>query len=313
MGAETVVIMQDQCYSHRFSRYHAAKAEVESIVERPERLQACALGVAAAYVLLGERSSAGRYAPEEFFDVARFLDPPFEIRKSTASVSLTAPAVTHVHGSHWMHDLKLMCETSGSRLASAANEVERPLSSVHGLSHGHSGTAPSTEALHAGDLYLCPESRAAFEGALGGVCEAVDAVFTGKRSRRAFVMVRPPGHHCSADQPSGFCWVNNVHVGITHAAMEYGLTHAAIIDFDLHHGDGSQALAWQQNARAARLPKSAAPQDKARIGYFSLHDIESFPCENGDAGKIRDASVCIENAHGQFIHNVHMAPWHTDE
>jgi len=68
------------------------------------------------------------------------------------------------------------------------------------------------------------------------VCEGVDAVFegsaNGKGPHRTFVAIRPPGRHCSADYPSGFCWLNNVHVGISHAALAHNLTHAAIIDFE---------------------------------------------------------------------------------
>jgi histone deacetylase HOS3 len=154
------------------------------------------------------------------------------------------------------------------------------------------------------------------EGALGAVCDGVDAVFQGSTNRkgphRTFVAIRPPGHHCSASYPSGFCWLNNVHVGISHAALTHGLTHAAIIDFDLHHGDGSQAIAWEHNARAMNLPKNALPWKKTSIGYFSLHDINSYPCEMGDEEKVKNASLCIENAHGQSIWNVHLQPWKTE-
>ncbi len=149
----------------------------------------------------------------------------------------------------------------------------------------------------------------------GGVCEAVDTVFGPENTTRAFVCIRPPGHHCSSNFPSGFCWLNNVHVGIAHAAMTHGLTHAAIIDFDLHHGDGSQSIAWDHNLKASgNLPKNASPYSKTPIGYFSLHDINSYPCEWGDEEKIKNASLCVENAHGQSIWNVHLEPWknHTD-
>ncbi|KAI5306353.1 hypothetical protein KEM56_001250 [Ascosphaera pollenicola] len=302
LNAKTVVVMQDACYDHRFSRPNSTKAGLESIVERPERLQACALGVSAAYVLLGERSSAGRHTPQEGLDVSKLPTPPFQIRRSARSVTLDAPAVTHVHGAKWMDELTSMCHAAESRLATDGKELERPANS----------DASEQRPLHTGDLYLCPKSIGALQGALGGVCDGVDAVFADTTTRRAFVAVRPPGHHCSRDYPSGFCWLNNVHVGITHAAMNHDLTHAAIIDFDLHHGDGSQSLAWKQNARAVRAAKNAASQDKTRIGYFSLHDIDSFPCEEGDFDKVRDASVCIENAHGQFVHNVHMASWKSD-
>jgi histone deacetylase HOS3 len=90
------------------------------------------------------------------------------------------------------------------------------------------------------------------------------------------------------------------------------LTHAAILDFDLHHGDGSQDIAWEQNQKAAAAPRSAANHKKTAIGYFSLHDINSYPCEMAEPEKVRNASVCIDKAHNQSIWNVHLEPWKTE-
>lgn len=194
-----------------------------------------------------------------------------------------------------------MCEGAEAKLAMNGKELTRP------------GVNDVTKSrLHDGDLYLCAESLEAFEGALGGVLDAVDTVFSSTGPRRCFACVRPPGHHCSSDYPSGFCWLNNIHVGISYAASAHGLTHAAIFDFDLHHGDGSQAIAWDRNARVSTLPKNTHISKKTKIGYFSLHDINSYPCEWGDEEKVRDASLCIENAHGQTVWNVHLQPWGSD-
>jgi histone deacetylase HOS3 len=208
-----------------------------------------------------------------------------------------------------MEELKIMCDDAEAKLAMNGKELTRP-------DINRSSDQGPPPKLHEGDLYLCSESLNAMEGALGAVCEGVDAVFQGTASgrgpHRAFVAIRPPGHHCSADYPSGFCWLNNVHVGISHAALHHGLTHAAIIDFDLHHGDGSQSIAWDHNTRALNLPKNAVPWKKTSIGYFSLHDINSYPCEMGDEEKIKNASLCIDNAHGQSIWNVHLQPWKTE-
>jgi histone deacetylase HOS3 len=204
-----------------------------------------------------------------------------------------------------MEELKIMCEAAETKLAMNGKELQRPE-----MNRGPDQETP--EKLHEGDLYLCAESLNALEGALGGVCEAVDTVFSDSGAKRAFVAVRPPGHHCSASYPSGFCWVNNVHVGIMHAILSHGLTHAAIIDFDLHHGDGSQSIAWQHNARSIGLAKNAAWWKKTSIGYFSLHDINSYPCEMGDEEKVKNASLCIDNAHGQTIWNVHLQPWKSE-
>ena len=199
-----------------------------------------------------------------------------------------------------------MCEGAETKLALNGKELTRPV--------GLLGEKEESEKpkLHEGDLYLCSESLNALQGALGGVLDAVDAVFAENGPQRAFVCIRPPGHHCSASYPSGFCWLNNVHVGIAHASAMYGLTHAAIIDFDLHHGDGSQAITWDHNAKISSMPKNTPASKKTSIGYFSLHDINSYPCEYGDEDKVRNASLCLENAHGQSVWNVHLQPWKSD-
>jgi histone deacetylase HOS3 len=210
-----------------------------------------------------------------------------------------------------MKELQVMCDRAGEKLATSGKELERT----------EAAKGEKKQVFHEGDLYLCAESVNAFEGALGGVCDGVDAVFegtaSGKGPYQAFVCIRPPGHHCSSDFPSGFCWINNVHVGIQHAVQKYGLTHAAIIDFDLHHGDGSQEITWGHNERTF-YPPEQKPKPKTKppagpkqnyIGYFSLHDINSYPCENGDTEKTQNASLCIDNAHGQSVWNVHLQPW----
>jgi histone deacetylase HOS3 len=309
VNAGTVVIVHDQCYGHRFARPRTPKADLSLIMERPERILACVLGIATAYVRLGERHADGNNPPHPHDNPPERV--PFKIRKTTRSVDITSPVVTNVHGKKWMAELKCLCDNAERKLPSTRKdrELARDASTVPGQ--------PQKEELHTGDLYLCPESLNAFQGALGGVLDAVDAVFQGTSMgngpSRAFVCIRPPGHHCSADYPSGFCWLNNVHVGIEHAMMTYGLTHAAIIDFDLHHGDGSQAITWARNKKVQNMPKNTANAKKTSIGYFSLHDIDSYPCEDGDDAKVQAASLCLENAHGQSIWNVHLESWKTPE
>ncbi|KAI9720268.1 MAG: hypothetical protein M1812_003086 [Candelaria pacifica] len=304
---KTVVIMHDSCYGHRYSRPRTTKTNLSTIVERPERIQASLLGVAAAYVRLGRKYSEAAQSDGSETTSSLSASLPFRIRKTARSVDLTSPVITSIHGTKWMEELKVMCEVAESKLVLSGKELVRP-----------DGENASTEPggkpkLHEGDLYLCSDSLDALRGAIGGVCDGVDAVFAqrekGTGARRSFVCIRPPGHHCSSDYPSGFCWLNNVHIGISHASMMHGLTHAAIIDFDLHHGDGSQAITWEHNAKATRLPKNAVNSKKTAIGYFSLHDINSYPCEMGDEEKVRNASVCLENCHGQTVWNVHLDSW----
>lgn len=305
LQTEVVVILNDAVYGHRFSRPRTTKGNLSSIVERPERIKASVLGISTAYVRLGGRHTEGVCPPHPTRDIYNLPNVPFRIHKTTRQLSLLSLAVTNVHGTKWMDELKKMCDSAESRLAMGGKELQRT-DMVKSPDH------PRPEKLHEGDLYLCSESRNAMEGALGAVCEAVDTVF-GSGPRRAFVGVRPPGHHCSASMPSGFCWVNNVHVGIMHAAMNHNLTHAAIIDFDLHHGDGSQDITWNHNARSQLPIKNAAAWKKTSIGYYSLHDINSYPCEQGDPEKVKNASLCIDNAHGQSIWNVHLQPWGSEQ
>jgi len=262
------------------------------------------MGVSAAYVRLGERHEDGVFPIHPTTNPASLPSIPFRIQKTTRRLSLTSQTVTNVHGTKWMEELKQMCESAEAKLAKNGKELHRvPQDGSNG---------EEAKQLHEGDLYLCAESLDALEGSLGGVCDAVDAVFRPQGPRRAFVGIRPPGHHCSDSYPSGFCWVNNVHVGIMHGFLSHGLTHAAIVDFDLHHGDGSQSIAWKHNARTVGLPKNAALWKKTSIGYFSMHDINSYPCEMGDEDKIKNASICIDNSHGQNIWNVHLQPWKTE-
>ncbi|KAJ5675742.1 hypothetical protein N7462_008639 [Penicillium macrosclerotiorum] len=298
---KTVVLVHDACYGHRFSRPRTSKLTLGSIVERPERIRACVLGISAAYVRLGRRYAGERFAPHHPDLDWQLLPPPFLIRKTSRSLPILDGAVTNVHGTQWMADLKTMCDVAESRLVFTGKELVRP------STEGKDGPA-----LHSGDLYLCSESLEALQGALGGVCDGIDAVLGPGPTSRAFVCIRPPGHHCSSDFPSGFCWLNNVHVGISYAAMHYDLTHAAILDFDLHHGDGSQEIAWDHNYKASNAPRNAAPYKKTAIGYYSLHDVKSYPCEGGDPDKVRNASVCIDGAHGQSIWNVHLENWRTE-
>ena len=306
--AQTIVILQDDCYGHRFSRPRTSKTNLSLIVERPERLYASILGLATAYVRLGGRHAEGDAPPHPQKHPSTLPSVPFKIHKTARRLSLKSPAAVAIHGAKWMNELSAMCDAAESKLALSGKELSRPST----VDQPNGKTQADRSKLHEGDLYLCSESLNALEGALGGVCEAVDTVFQDRGPKRAFICIRPPGHHCSADMPSGFCWLNNVHVGIGHAALTHGLTHAAIIDFDLHHGDGSQSITWDHNSRINSMPKNTSIIKKTAIGYFSLHDINSYPCEMGDEEKVRNASLCIENAHGQNIWNVHLQPWKTE-
>lgn len=102
-------------------------------------------------------------------------------------------------------------------------------------------THPAHRILLDPDTVLSPASAEAALRAAGAAVAAVDAVLTGK-TRRAFCAVRPPGHHATGDVAMGFCLFNNVAVAALHALDKHGLERVAIVDFDVHHGNGTQAI-----------------------------------------------------------------------
>lgn len=102
-------------------------------------------------------------------------------------------------------------------------------------------THPAHRILLDPDTVLSPASAEAALRAAGAAVAAVDAVLTGK-TRRAFCAVRPPGHHATGDVAMGFCLFNNIAVAALHALDRHGLERVAIVDFDVHHGNGTQAI-----------------------------------------------------------------------
>ncbi|BCN94059.1 deacetylase [Thiomicrorhabdus immobilis] len=95
------------------------------------------------------------------------------------------------------------------------------------------------------DVHLCPDSILAARHAVGAVLDGVDAVHGGK-FKRVFCNVRPPGHHAEYDEPQGFCLFNNVAIGAAYAIEKYGYEKVAIVDFDVHHGNGTESYARRQ-------------------------------------------------------------------
>lgn len=101
---------------------------------------------------------------------------------------------------------------------------------------------PPGELVHIdADTVMSAGSANAARHAAGAVIAAVDGVLSG-RARTAFAAVRPPGHHATPDVPGGFCLFNNVAIGALHARAAFGLQRIALIDFDVHHGQGTQAV-----------------------------------------------------------------------
>jgi acetoin utilization deacetylase AcuC-like enzyme len=91
------------------------------------------------------------------------------------------------------------------------------------------------------DTAMGPMTLSAALHAAGAVVLATDLVMTGKADN-AFCCVRPPGHHAGVANAAGFCIFNNIAVGVAHAIAKHGIQRAAIVDFDVHHGDGSENI-----------------------------------------------------------------------
>lgn len=92
-----------------------------------------------------------------------------------------------------------------------------------------------------GDTIVSPDSGEAALRAAGALCAAVDAVMASEGTN-AFCAVRPPGHHAEATVAMGFCLFNNVAIGALHARAVHGCERVAVVDFDVHHGNGTQAM-----------------------------------------------------------------------
>ena len=121
--------------------------------------------------------------------------------------------------------------------------TEEQIARVHPpeLIHHLLGAVPQEGyAMVDGDTILSPGSAEAELRAAGALCAAVDAVMSGD-ARNAFCAVRPPGHHAEPETAMGFCLFNNVAIGALHARAVHGLTRIAVVDFDVHHGNGTQA------------------------------------------------------------------------
>ena len=110
------------------------------------------------------------------------------------------------------------------------------------------------------DTSMSPGSFEAALRAAGGAVHAVDEVVGGKAAN-AFVAVRPPGHHAETARPMGFCLFNNAAIAARYAQKRHGLERTAIVDFDVHHGNGSQEIFWSDRT----------------VMYSSTHQMPLYP------------------------------------
>jgi len=145
--------------------------------------------------------------------------------------------------------LQAVLEALNADRFAALDRIEAPRVSREQLERVHAqslvdevfGSAPREGYVRLDpDTAMSPDSLEAAQRAAGAVCAAVDALIDGKTTR-AFCAVRPPGHHATHDTAMGFCLFNNVAIGAAHA-LARGLERVAIVDFDVHHGNGTQDI-----------------------------------------------------------------------
>ena len=111
-----------------------------------------------------------------------------------------------------------------------------------------------------GDTIVSPGSKDATKDAVGSIIAAIDGVEQ-KKYKNAFCCVRPPGHHAEKEKAMGFCIYNNVAVGANYLIKKYGYKKIAIIDFDVHHGNGTQDIFF----------------DNKNVLYVSTHQYPYYP------------------------------------
>lgn len=139
-----------------------------------------------------------------------------------------------------------------------------------------------------GDTSMSPGTWEAAMRGVGGAVAATDAVMSGKHNN-AFVATRPPGHHAETNKPMGFCFFDHAAIAARHAQRKHGISRAAVVDFDVHHGNGTQEIFW------------ADPT----VMYCSTHQMPLFPGtgamrERGEHDNIVNAPLASEDGSAKF-------------
>jgi acetoin utilization deacetylase AcuC-like enzyme len=137
------------------------------------------------------------------------------------------------------------------------------------------------------DTYASPATLQAALTGIGGAIAAVDAVFTGKADN-AFVAARPPGHHAERDKAMGFCFFNNAAIAARHAQKAHGAERVAIVDWDVHHGNGTQDIFF----------------DDPSVLFCSTHQMPLYPGSGAKdetgAGNIVNAPLSMNDGSDHF-------------
>lgn len=138
------------------------------------------------------------------------------------------------------------------------------------------------------DTLMSPGTIEAALRGVGGAVAAVDEVMAGK-ARNAFVAMRPPGHHAERERAMGFCFFNHAAIAARHAQKAHGAERVAVIDWDVHHGNGTQDIFW----------------DDASALYASVHEMPLYPgtgsaMERGTQGTIVNAPLRAGDGSDEF-------------
>ena len=179
-------------------------------------------------------------------------------------------------------------------------ELERrdaPLGSVDQIALMHSEkyieeivrAVPDNELVYLdADTSLSHGSTEAAMRGCGSVCAAIDALIT-ENAKNAFCAVRPPGHHAETEKAMGFCLFNNAAIGAAYAREKFKVDRVAVVDFDVHHGNGTQEMFWSQ----------------PNLLYASTHQMPLFPgtgavSEVGEYNNVINAPLSAGSGSSEF-------------